>query len=253
HLLIEYDITSREAIFKNLSRFVPAGEFFVKDVSDELALLSVQGPKAAELLSTLTEQHIAAAPEYRNYQAPIAGANVFIASHLRAGGMGFDLFVAAEAKAQLRQALLDGGAIPAGSEALEIARLEAAIPREGVDVTENNILLEAGYDKAVSFTKGCYLGQEIIARIHYRGQPARQLRGMVIDASEPPAKGTELWAADGKKIGEITSSVNSIALNRIIALGYVHRYYLAVGTTFTLKRDDAEQGTATIVETPFVQ
>jgi glycine cleavage system aminomethyltransferase T len=75
----------------------------------------------------------------------------------------------------------------------------------------------------------------------------------LIDANEPPAKGTELWAADGKKIGEITSSVNSFALNRIIALGYVHRYYLTVGTSFTLKRDGAEQGTATIVETPFVQ
>ncbi len=252
-LLIEYDITNRAAIFKNLSRFVPAGEFFVQDVSDERALLSVQGPKAAELLSALTGQTIEAAPEYRNYQTAISGVNVLIASHARAGATGFDVFVAADVKTQVRQALLAGGALPAGSEALEIARIEAAIPREGVDVTDANILLEAGYDKAVSYTKGCYLGQEIIARIHYRGQPARQLRGLTIDASEPPSKGTELWAADGKKIGEITSSVQSLALNRIIALGYVHRYYLAVGTTFTLKRDGAGQGTATIVETPFVQ
>lgn len=252
HLLIEFDITNREAIFKNLSRFVPAGEFFVKDVSDEWALLSVQGPTAAEVLSALTSQPLKAAPEYRNYQAAINGTNVLIASHARAGATGFDVFVSAAAKATIRQALLDARAIPAGSEALEIARLEAAIPREGVDVTDGNILLEAGYDKAVSYTKGCYLGQEIIARIHYRGQPARQLRGLLIDAAEPPTKGTELWAADGKKIGEITSSVHSIALNRIIALGYVHRYYLTVGTTFTLKRDDVEQGTATLVETPFV-
>ena len=112
---------------------------------------------------------------------------------------------------------------------------------------------EAGYEKAVSYTKGCYLGQEIIARIHWRGQPARQLRGLLIDASEPPAKGTELWAADGKKIGEITSSARSFALEQIIALGYVHRYYLTAGTIFTLKRDGAEQGTAVVTETPFVQ
>jgi aminomethyltransferase len=105
----------------------------------------------------------------------------------------------------------------------------------------------------VSYTKGCYLGQEIIARIHWRGQPARQLRGLLIEANEPPTKGPELWAADGKKVGEITSSVQSFALNRIIALGYVHRYYLAVGTPFTLQRDGAAQGTATMVETPFVQ
>jgi aminomethyltransferase len=252
HLLIEYDVTSRATIFQNLSRFVPAGEFFVKDVSDELALLSVQGPKSAELLSTVTSQTIEAAPEYRNYQTNINGSSVLIAAHARTGTTGFDIFVAGAAKAAIRQTLIDNGAIPAGSEALEIARLEAAIPREGVDVSENNILLEAGYDKAISYTKGCYLGQEIIARIHYRGQPARQLRGLLIDAAEPPTKGTELWAADGKKIGEITSSVQSFALNRIIALGYVHRYYLAVGTPFTLQRDGVAQGTATIVETPFV-
>ena len=249
HFLLEYDVTNREAIFKNLSRFVLAGEFFVKDVSDERALLSVQGPKAAELLSMLTTQTSEDAPEYRNYHSEIAGAKVFIASHSRCGAPGFDVFVDAAAKAQLQQTLIERGALPAGTEALEIARLEAAIPREGVDVTDANILLEAGYDNAVSYTKGCYLGQEIIARIHYRGQPARQLRRFIVEAAEPPIKGTELWAADGKKVGEITSSAHSLAHHRIIALGYVHRYYLAVGTSFTLQRDGVAQGTATIVET----
>ncbi len=249
HFLLEYDVTNREAIFKNLSRFVLAGEFFVKDVSEECALLSIQGPMSAALLSDLLSQSIEAEPEYHNYQAVVNGTNILIAAHARCGSTGFDVFVAAEAKAQIRQTLLERGAVPVGSEALEIARLEAAIPREGVDVTDANILLEAGYDKAISYTKGCYLGQEIIARIHYRGQPARQLRSFVVAAAEPPGKGTELWAADGKKVGEITSSANSFALHRIIALGYVHRYYLAVGTSFTLKRDGTEQGTATIIET----
>ncbi len=249
HFLLEFDVTNRAVIFNNLSRFVLAGEFFVKDVSEECALLSVQGPTSATLLSALTTQTIEAEPEYRNYSAVIKGINILIASHSRCGLTGFDVFVPAEAKAAIHQALIAGGATVAGSEALEIARLEAAIPREGVDVTDANILLEAGYDKAISYTKGCYLGQEIIARIHYRGQPARQLRSFVIKSAEPPGKGTELWAADGKKVGEITSSVNSFALGRIIALGYVHRYYLAVGTSFTLKRDGAEQGSATIIET----
>ena len=249
YFLLEYDVTNREAIFKNLSRFVLAGEFFVKDVSEERALLSLQGPTAAALLSDLSAQTIDAEPEYCNYNAEIAGLNVLITSHSRCGSTGFDVFVPTALKAQLWQILLARGAVPAGSEALEIARLEVGIPREGVDVTEANILLEAGYEKAVSYTKGCYLGQEIIARIHYRGQPARQLRSFIIEAPEPPTKGTELWAADGKKIGEITSSGNSFALHGIIALGYVHRYYLALGTSFTLKRDGAEQGTATIIET----
>ncbi|MBS1807226.1 MAG: aminomethyltransferase family protein [Acidobacteria bacterium] len=253
HLLIECDWANRETLFKNLSRFVPAGEFFLKDVTEELALLSLQGPIASELFLALTEQPVEAEPEYRNFQTKIDGINVLIASHSRAGVTGFDIFVPVAAKASVQQALLGRCAKLVGSEALEIARLEAGIPREGVDVTDSNILLEAGYEKAVSYTKGCYLGQEIIARIHWRGQPARQLRGLLVDATELPAKGTELWAADGKKVGEITSSARSFALDQIIALGYVHRYYLTAGTEFTLKRDGVEQGSATITETPFVQ
>lgn len=251
-LLLECDGANREVLFKNLSRFVPAGEFFLQDVSDDFALLSLQGPIAAELFLSLTVQPVEAEPEYRNYQTTVNGTEVLITVHSRAGVPGFDLFVPLAEKAEVQQTLLARGAKLAGSEALEIARLEAGLPREGVDVTDNNILLEAGYEKAVSYTKGCYLGQEIIARIHWRGQPARQLRGLLLDAAEPPAKGTELWAADGKKIGEITSSVRSFALEQIIALGYVHRYYLTAGTQFTLKRDGAELGTATLTETPFV-
>ncbi len=253
HLLIECDGANREVIFKNLSRFIPAGEFFLRDVTEDLALLSLQGPIAAELFLPLTVQPVEAEPQYRNYQTEINDTQVLIAAHSRAGIAGFDVFVPVTAKASIQQTLLARGATLAGSEALEIARLEAGIPREGVDVTDNNILLEAGYEKAVSYTKGCYLGQEIIARIHWRGQPARQLRGLLVEAAEPPSKGTELWAADGKKVGEITSSAHSFALDGIIALGYVHRYYLTVGTPFTLKRDGAEQGSATLTETPFVQ
>lgn len=251
-LLVECDGANREAIFKNLSRFVPAGEFFLTDVTDELGLISLQGPIAAELFLPLTLHPIEAEPQYRNFQTEINGISVLITSHSRTGVTGFDIFVPAAAKADIQQSLRQRGATLAGSEALEIARLEAGLPREGVDVTDNNILLEAGYEKAVSYTKGCYLGQEIIARIHWRGQPARQLRGLLIDAAEPPGKGTELWAADGKKVGEITSSVHSFALDQIIALGYVHRYYLTVGTQFTLKRDGAAQGSAVLTETPFV-
>ena len=252
HLLIECDGANRETLGKNLSRFVPAGEFFLQDVTDDLALLSLQGPIAAELFLSLTVQPVEAEPEYRNFHTMIDGTDVFITAHSRAGLPGFDIFVPRAAKADIQQKLLQRGATLAGSEALEVARLEAGVPREGVDVTENNILLEAGYEKAVSYTKGCYLGQEIIARIHWRGQPARQLRGLLVEASEPPAKNTELWAADGKKVGEITSSVRSFALDQIIALAYVHRYYLTEGTQFTLKRDGAEQGSATITQTPFV-
>lgn len=256
-LLIEMEVERHETIFKNLSRFVLAGEFFVNDSTEQYALISLQGPRAVDLISELTGQVIKAEPEFSIYECVIDGWNVLVASHSRCGGAGFDLFVPFEYDQAVKQELLNRGVLfgarQVGGEALEVARIEAGIPREGVDVTENNILLEAGYEKAVSYTKGCYLGQEIIARIHWRGQPAKQLRGLFIDADEIPSQGVELYAEDGKKVGEITSAARSFAIGQVVALGYVHRYYLKVGTALTMKQDGAELGSATVAELPFIQ
>ncbi len=255
HLLIELDAINREKIFKSLSRFVPAGEFFVTDVSDHFALFSLQGPQSAELIEALTDQPIDGATQYKISERQVAHANVFIATHSRCGETGFDLFVPAEYARKVQETILaagkEFGAREAGGEAFEIARIEAGVPREGVDAGENYIVLESELESAVSYTKGCYLGQEIIARIHWRGQPAKRLRGLLIDADQLPPPGTEIFAGDGKRAGEITSSIRSFALDRFIALGYVHRYYLDPGTEFTLKRGEAELGRAELVELPF--
>jgi folate-binding protein YgfZ len=254
--LLELDAMNREKIFKNLSRFVPAGEFFVNDVSDRYALFSLQGPQSAELIASLTGQFIDIEGEYGIRRRNIDDKQVFIASHNRCGVTGFDIFIPSEfAQEALETILSRGGGFGArrtGFGAFEIARIEAGVPREGVDAGENYIILESGLDSAVSYTKGCYLGQEVIARIHWRGQPAKQLRGLLIEADQPPTPGALLFADDGKKVGEITSSAMSFALDRPIALGYVHRYYLTPGTKFTLKQDEANVGRAELVELPFV-
>ncbi|HKC85849.1 MAG TPA: glycine cleavage T C-terminal barrel domain-containing protein, partial [Blastocatellia bacterium] len=256
HLLLELDAINREKILKNLSRFIPAGEFFVTDVSDHFALLSLQGPRSMELIEVLTGQAIDDGRR-RIGERRIAGAQVHIASHSRCGEMGFDLFIPVEfARKTLETILARGiifGARQAGSGAFEIARIEAGVPREGVDAGENYIILESELESAVSYTKGCYLGQEVIARIHWRGQPAKRLRGLLIEAGQLPAPGAEIFADDGKKVGEITSGAHSFALDRFIALGYVRRYYLTPGTEFTLKQGDAELGRAELVELPFIK
>jgi folate-binding protein YgfZ len=255
YMLMELDAINREKIFKNLSRFSLAGEFFVTDVSDDLALFSLQGPRSTELLESLTGQPIEE-EQYRIVEGQIAGARVFIASHSRCGETGFDVFIQNEFARKVLETILERGVIfgarEVGFEAFETARIEAGVPREGVDAGENYIILESELESAVSYTKGCYLGQEVIARIHWRGQPAKRLRGLLIDADRPPAPGAELFAGDGKKVGEITSSARSFALGRLIALGYVHRYYLTPGTEFTLKRGEAELGRAELVELPFI-
>jgi len=259
HLLMELDAINREKIFKNLSRFVPAGEFFVTDVTEQLALISLQGPRAAELIESLTGQQIPT-DEFKIGEREIAGTKLQIASHRRCGEIGFDLFVEAEAAANVKQAILERGkefgAREVGEAAFEIARIEAGVPREGVDAGEEYIILESELEAAVSYTKGCYLGQEVIARIHWRGQPAKRLRGFFIEAESAPPRGIELFAVDGqmagRRVGEITSSTRSFELG-FIALGYAHRYYLNPGTEFILKQGDAELGRAKLVELPFVK
>ncbi|MEP7341723.1 MAG: glycine cleavage T C-terminal barrel domain-containing protein [Acidobacteriota bacterium] len=260
YLLLELDAINREKIFKNLSRFVPAGEFFVTDASDQLALLSLQGPRAAELIESLTGQTIAAG-EFKIGDRQIAGVKTLVAAHRRCGEIGFDLFVEAEAVAKVKQAILDNGKAfgvrEVSNAAFEIARIEAGVPREGVDAGEEYIILESELEAAVSYTKGCYLGQEVIARIHWRGQPAKRLRGFLIEADDLPVRGTDLFAVDGnmagRRVGEITSATQSLALERPIALGYVHRYYLNAGTEFSLKQGDEVVGRAKLAELPFVK
>lgn len=252
-LLLELDASNRAKIFQSLNRFVLAGEFFLTDATETLALFSLQGPRAAELLNGLLGQALDANTVYAISTHQLADASVHIATHSRTGEPGFDLFTPVEAAPQLWQLLLTRGARAVGQTAWEMARLEAAIPREPVDVNENYIVNETNLADAVSYTKGCYLGQEVIARIHWRGQPAKQLKGLWVDTAEPPTSGTEIWASDGKKIGEITSSVRSLALDRVIALGYVHRYYLNASAPFTLKQGEVEIGAAQLAETPFVK
>ena len=256
YLLLELDAINREKIFKNLSRFVPAGEFFVTDVSDQFGLFSLQGPRTPELIEALTGEPIDER-QYKIAERQIGGARVFVASHSRCGETGFDLFVQTEFAQKTLETILERGVIfgarRAGSEAVEIARIEAGVPREGVDAGEDYIILESELESAVSYTKGCYLGQEVIARIHWRGQPAKRLRGLLIDADHPPEPGAELFDDDDKKVGEITSGARSFALDRFIALGYVHRHHLTPGTEFTLKQDGAEFGRAELVELPFIK
>jgi folate-binding protein YgfZ len=256
YLLLELDEINREKIFKNLSRFVPAGDFFVTDVSDQFALFSLQGPRTMELIEALTGQ-TADDKQYNIGERQIGGTQVFIASHNRCGETGFDIFVPAEFSQKVLETIQERGIIfgarRAGAEAFEIARIEAGVPREGVDAGEDYIILESELESAVSYTKGCYLGQEIIARIHWRGEPAKRLRGLLIDADQAPQPGAELFTDEGKKVGEITSSARSFALDRFIALGYVHRYHLTPGTEFVLKRNGAELGRAELVDLPFIK
>ena len=173
-------------------------------------------------------------------------------------GTGFDLFVPTNALGAVADKLIAAaksvGGRACGWTAFEIARFEAGIPRFGADMDETHLPLECGIEaRAVSYHKGCYIGQEVINRIHSIGHVNRELRGLRL-AEEPktlPANGDKLFHA-GKEVGHVTSALHSPALNANLALGYVRREANAVGTELRLRAGDGERG-ATIVALPFAK
>ena len=127
--------------------------------------------------------------------------------------------------------------MPVGADASETLRLEAGIPAYGVDVDESVILPETRLEALVSYTKGCYIGQETVARVKYRGHINRGLSGLVLDGETVPSPGDPIFAED-KDIGRVTSAVRSIALGRPIALGYVRREHFEPGSAVSVKSGD---------------
>jgi folate-binding protein YgfZ len=169
---------------------------------------------------------------------------------------GFDLFVPTNALGAIADKLIAAaksvGGRACGWAPFETARIEAGIPRFSADMDETNIPLECGIEgRAISYNKGCYIGQEVINRIHSIGHVNRELRGLRLadDLQTLPARGDKLFK-DGKEVGHITSAVFSPALKANIALGYVRREANQVGSQLTLRITGGESK-ASIVELPF--
>jgi folate-binding protein YgfZ len=168
----------------------------------------------------------------------------------RSGENGFDLIVQNSLLLAFAQGLTELGASWVGEQAQNVLRIEAGIPRYGIDFTEDHLLLEVGLDHAVSFTKGCYLGQEVVERIRSRGHVNKKLCGLLLEGNTPANPGDKAFAGD-KEVGNITSSVASPALNRPIALAYVNKDHWSVGTHLEV-RGKSTSIAATVTTLPFV-
>jgi folate-binding protein YgfZ len=135
---------------------------------------------------------------------------------------GYDLLGPSDALETARNHLRERGAVAAGLDEYEAARIEAGVPRFGSDITPENFPAEAGIlERAVSFEKGCYPGQETVARMHYRGHPNKELYRFVVEGT-PPAPGAEV-AQSGRQVGWITSVAPLPVEGQILVLGYLHR------------------------------
>jgi tRNA-modifying protein YgfZ len=195
---------------RHLQTYKVGRDVAVADLSAERALLSLIGPRSADVAGT------AALPEHACEEVRVGGVEC-VAIGTRDG---LDLIAAATEAEPLRGALLETGAVEVGPPAAEILRIESGIPRFGAEMSEATMPAEAGIvERAVDFTKGCYIGQEPVARLHYKGRPNRCLRGLRL--SELVPAGTSLRLGD-KAVGEIGSACISPA-HGPIALAIVRR------------------------------
>jgi folate-binding protein YgfZ len=211
--LFETEEATHEKVFQNLFRFTFAGDFFVEDLSDQYRSFQIF---SSELIVDSAESLAFDGRGSRLYFVPVDEGDKFIAALQNAVEISDDLY--------------------------EVLRIENGVPKYGVDMDETTIVPELGIDGLISYSKGCYIGQEIIARIHFRGHVAKQLTGLIL--SEPGAiatgSNTELATPDGKNAGRVTSVTYSPKLERAIALGYVRYDFLANGTVLKLASSNAK-------------
>jgi folate-binding protein YgfZ len=201
-----------------LSRYAPFSRVRIEDLSENdepWGVLGLYGPRAAELLGGLR------LAEHESKELEVGGTPL-LAAGVAVPVAGLDLIGPSNTLNTARDYLLGLGATPAAPETYETSRIEAGIPRFGADITPENFPGETGIlDRAVSFKKGCYPGQETVARMHYRGHPNKTLHRLVVEGP-PPFAGTPILQ-DEKRIGVVTSIAPLPVQGRTLALGYLSR------------------------------
>jgi folate-binding protein YgfZ len=221
NVLVETAAAAKPALMAALDKYLIMEQVEIHDASDTLALLTIQGPRALAAAAKALGADLPALEPNGVWESAAGAEEAIVAVRDRSGHGGVDIYVAADRLTGVERALETEGVIRGTTDALEILRVEAGIPRWGAELTDTVIPLEANLGGvAVSFTTGCYPGQEIIARIHSRGKPARSLAGLRFPDGPPPA-GTDL-VQDGKTVGKVTSAVVSPRLGGL-ALGYLRK------------------------------
>ena len=254
-MLLSLPLELKDAVLARLDQFIFSEDVQLGDVSSTFASRAVVGPDAAAIVARVLRgvdaAALAALPEHGNLRAHFNDQPVIVLRVTDTGEPGFDVLIDVSLASALAEAVRSAGAIDVDSDLLEILRLEAGVPKFHRDMDEETIPLEAGIEsRAISLTKGCYVGQEVIIRVLHRGhgRVARRLVGLVLDGDRVPAPGTAA-VADGREIGRVTSAAFSPALSRPIALGYLHRDFTEPGVHVTIDGSNAVVSTTPFVKT----
>jgi folate-binding protein YgfZ len=231
---VDVEASALDATRRHLEMYKIGREVEIEDLTSERAILSLIGPRSAEIAGSPP------LPKYACEELAVASIECIAVGT----SAGIDLICAADETDRLRTILAEVGAVEVGAEAAEILRIEAGTPRFGAEMDASTMPAEAGIvEAAVDFEKGCYIGQETVARLHYRGKPNRHLRGLRLSA--PVATDTPLSLGD-KEVGRVGGSCVS-PLHGPIALAILRRE-AEPGAELAVGEDGV---TARVVDLPF--
>jgi folate-binding protein YgfZ len=216
--LFETEEETYQKIHDNLFRFTYAGDFHVKDLTENFACYKFFG---GEDFSD-NENLLVIADNY---------------------------FVRVDESEKFEKNLIENKFVEIDGDSYETLRIEQGIPKYNVDMSEETVVPEVGLANAISYNKGCYIGQEVIARIHFRGKVAKELKGLIFEDENPNINANdEIRSTDDKNAGTITSITFSPKIGKTIALGYVRNAFLEEGTELKVG-----EFTARVKDLPFIE
>jgi len=253
-ILLTLPLEVKDSVLTKLDQFIFSEDVQLGDVTSTLGSRTVIGPDAAALVSRallgVEFATLAALPEHGSVRGQFKDQPVIVLRVTDTGEPGFDLLIDSSETTALGAALRTAGAVDVEPELVDAMRVEAGVPKFHRDMDEDTIPLEAGIEsRAISQTKGCYVGQEVIIRVLHRGhgRVAKRLVGLVLEGDRVPAAGTPALV-DGRDVGRVTSAVLSPGLLRPIALAYLHRDFTEPGVRVAI-----DGSSAVVTATPFVR
>lgn len=229
------DATFKNKIFDHFKKLAPLSKVQINDESDNNRLIHLCASKEKIISPFLFPG--GSCKVFQLCSVNLDHIDVLCLRTDRLGLPGYDLLVSEEHKEDFTQMLEEQNFVSMKKELADVIRIEQGIPKVGQDVDESNLPQEGRLDHALNFDKGCYLGQEIIARLHYKGHVNRILVGLKLNQQEPVEPGVELFS-EGNKVGYITTSIFSPKMNSAIALGYVSYKLNQKGQEFLLKNKE---------------
>jgi folate-binding protein YgfZ len=235
-ILLDVHGSVKDTVLAKLDQFIFSEDVKLGDVTAAFAQLALVGPAAAQelgpVLDGVSTEALVALPEHGNLRATFQGEPAIVARERDAGLDGYNVYVGRERLDSLVRTLSSRGIPLLDAATAETIRVEGGVPAFRRDMDEETIPLEAGIEsRAISFSKGCYVGQEVIIRVQHRGhgRVVRKLVGLTLDGSTPPDPGAAVHAGD-REVGHVTSGAMSIALAKPVALAYVRRDFVEPGT-----------------------